>query len=734
MARVSSCSWLLLHSVAVAISVSVLLLAIHAEPQDDRKTYIVYMGDQPRGEVSMSMIHMGLLQKVVGSHRAPEALLHSFKRSFNGFVVKLTAEEMLKIAGMEGVVSVFPNEKKQLHTTRSWDFMGFSQQVKRTTTESDIIIGVLDSGIWAESNSFNDSGFGPPPTKWKGACHNITCNNKIIGAKYYRSDGVFSSDDFISPRDSDGHGTHIASTVAGGLVTSASLLGLGSGNARGGVPSARIAVYKVCWSDGCHDADILAAFDDAIADGVDIISLSIGGNTPRRYFNDSIAIGSFHAMKFGILTSTSAGNSGPNLQTITNFSPWSLSVAASIIDRKFFTKVQLGNNLIYEGVSINTFDLSSNMYPMIYGGDAPNITGGFKLCLENSLDQDLVKGKIVLCDGNQVAKKVAFASGAAGVIMHTPGIRAASSFALSASLITTEDANNIYSYMTTTSNPNATILKSNIGEDTRAPYVAPFSSRGPNSATFDILKPDIAAPGVEILAAWSPTAPPSRVNGDNRQVQYNIISGTSMACPHVTAAAAYIKSFHPTWSPAAIQSSLMTTAVPMSAVANPEAEFAYGSGHINPIKALNPGLVYDSSEIDYVKFLCGQGYDTRLLQLVTGDNSSCSEANNGTVWDLNYPSFAVSTFSSIPITPRVFTRAVTNVGSTTSIYKAIVTAPTGLEIKVNPSNLSFNSIGQKLSFELSVEGSIGSSIVSASLVWDDGSFQVRSPIVVFLLL
>lgn len=173
-------------------------------------------------------------------------------------------------------------------------------------------------------------------------------DSKVIGARYYRTDGLFGGGDIESARDSQGHGTHTASTVGGGLVERASLLGLGSGTARGGVPSARIAVYKVCWHDGCHDADILAAFDDAIGDGVDIISLSVGGSIARDYFNDSIAIGTFHAMRNGILTSASAGNDGPSLATITNFSPWMLSVAASTIDRKFFTNIQLGNNKIYE--------------------------------------------------------------------------------------------------------------------------------------------------------------------------------------------------------------------------------------------------------------------------------------------------------------------------------------------------------------------------------------------------
>jgi hypothetical protein len=135
------------------------------------------------------------------------------------------------------------------------------------------------------------------------------------------------------------------------LVSEASLLGLATGTARGGVPSARIAAYKICWSDGCSDADILAAFDDAIADGVDIISLSVGG-WPMDYFEDSIAIGAFHSMKNGILTSNSAGNSGPDPESISNCSPWSLSVAASTMDRKFVTPVMLGNGAIYE-VSMN---------------------------------------------------------------------------------------------------------------------------------------------------------------------------------------------------------------------------------------------------------------------------------------------------------------------------------------------------------------------------------------------
>ena len=167
----------------------------------------------------------------------------------------------------------------------------------------------------------------------------------------------------------------------------------------------------------------------------------------------------------------------------------------------------------------------------------------------------------------------------------------------------------------------------------------------------------------------------------------------------------------------------------MSSGIDNDAEFAYGAGHINPVRAINPGLVYDAGPIDYIKFLCGQGYNSSVLRMITGDNSMCSDTINGTVWDLNYPSFSLSTSSSEVIS-RVFNRVVTNVGSATSIYKSNVIAPPGLKIQVKPAILSFSSLGQNLSFSLTIEGTLASSIVSASLAWDDGVHHVRSPIIV----
>ncbi|WCJ19708.1 Subtilisin-like protease SBT4.6 [Euphorbia peplus] len=555
------------------------LISCYSTTDEDRKVYIVYMGDRPKGDFSATDFHTNILQEVVGSS-ASDVLLHSYHRSFNGFVANLTEAEKQKLEGKEGVVSVFRSRQKQLQTTRSWNFMSFPQNVTRSTYESDVIIGMFDTGIWPESESFNDQGFGPPPTKWKGVCQgnsNFTCNNKVIGARYYHREGKLSPEDIPSPRDSGGHGTHTSSIAAGGIVEMASFLGLASGTAQGGVPSARIAVYKICWLFGCSDADILAAFDDAIADGVDIISLSVAVSPPGDYFEDSIPIGSFHALKNGILTSNSAGNQGPLSETLLNFAPWALSVAASTIDRKFVSKVKLGNGAIYEGLAINTFDMENKMYPIIHGADAENTTNGGSawFCSPGSLIKTLVEGKIVVCDDSTSGAGAIYA-GAVGSIMRKGHFEEREmTYDLPASVISMSDEADILEYIGSTSEPTATILKSSEYKNALAPFVASFSSRGPNPVTRDIIKPDLTAPGMNIIAAWTEASPPPGSN--NKIVPFYILSGTSMSCPHASGAAAYVKSFHPTWSPDAIKSALMTTAYTMNADTNPDAEFAYGS-------------------------------------------------------------------------------------------------------------------------------------------------------------
>lgn len=730
-----------LHVLLFPLLLSAILQSCRGQ---ERKVYIVYTGELRQQDHSTASTHHSMLETVLGStSSAKESLIYSYGRSFSGFAAKLTSAEVAKFRKMEGVISVIPNKILQLHTTRSWDFMGFTKGNFGINDEGNVIIGVLDTGIWPESDSFSDEGLRSPPRRWKGTCQgaNFTCNNKIIGARYYNSEGLGGYTDYNSPRDFQGHGTHTSSTAAGRKVPGASYFGLAEGKARGGVPGARIAVYKVCWPFGCSIADILAAFDDAIADGVDVLSVSLGYDFNSPYFEDPIAIGSFHAMKRGILTACSAGNSGPIPYTVTNLAPWILTVGASTIDRKFVAQVVLGNGQVFNGLSINRFNLNGESFPLIWGGDAANYSGGAstqvsKYCIPSSLNSYKVGGKIVLCDyfgvGNVILKQKGI-----GTIMADSSIPDVSfSSPLPSTVISTEDGLKILDYIRSNEKPIATILGGETWKDVAAPYVASFSSRGPNFLSPDILKPDLVAPGVGILAAWSPWAAPSKDSEDTRSIKFNIVSGTSMSCPHASGAAAYVKAAHPTWSPAAIKSALMTTAIIVDPEKHEDLEFAYGSGHINPLQAAEPGLVYDVSEEDYIGFLCKQGYSPIDLQQITGENSTlCKRTELGRAWDLNYPSFSVAVEDGQQI-QALFTRTVTNVGSPNHTYTVSVYMPSPATVMVEPSVLSFSAIGEKKSFTLKVDGpSIAQQpIMSGGIVWQDGVYKVRSPVVVYTIL
>ncbi|WCJ26144.1 Subtilisin-like protease [Euphorbia peplus] len=719
---------------------------IHSHGNDiERKVHIVYMGEKPHGDFSAKSTHHSMLKNVLGSgSSAKDSLVYSYGRSFNGFAARLSDEEVEKLSEMEDVVSVIPNHILKIHTTRSWDFMGLPKDKLGAPQQGDVVIGLLDTGVWPESASFNDSGIGPPPAKWKGMCQgegNFTCNNKIIGARYYNSENFYDVTDFKSPRDSEGHGTHTASTAAGAEVQGASYLGLAQGTARGAVPFGRVAVYKVCWSFGCSSADILAAFDDAIADGVDILSVSLGAPFAFPYMDDPIAIGSYHAMKYGILTSNSAGNSGPSPYTASNVAPWTLTVAANTIDRKFVATAVLGNGKFITGLSINNF-MMNGTYPLIWGGDAANYSAGAdpdiaKFCVDGSLNSYIAAGKIVFCEAIWDGSGVLLANGV-GTIMADAEYSNdfAFSYPLPATVINVADGQQVLNYIKSTENPTATILVSEAFTDVIAPSVVSFSSRGPNMISPDILKPDLTAPGVDILAAWSPVSPPSINYEDKRSVNFNIISGTSMSCPHASGAAAYVKAVNPSWSPAAIKSALMTTAIIVDPRKHRDLEFAYGSGQINPSAAINPGLVYDASQADYINFLCKQGYNSTTLRLITGDNSSvCNDIQPGRAWDLNYPSFSLAIEDGQPI-DAMFTREVTNVGLPNSTYNVNMYIPSYISVIVEPSVLSFSTVGQKQTYTVKVSGPkiFQQPIISGAIVWTSGAYFVRSPLVVYNIL
>lgn len=325
-------------------------------------------------------------------------------------------------------------------------------------------------------------------------------------------------------------------------------------------------------------------------------------------------------------------------------------------------------------------------------------------------------------------------AGAAGAVIVSYEPDVAFSLPLPAIMVTQDQFTGILAYVNRTRNPVGTIHITESAFASEAPIVATFSSPGPNMITPGILKPDLSAPGIDILAAWTPLSSVSGDRNDKRSVVYNIDSGTSMACPHATGAAAYVKSFHPNWSPAMIMSALITTANPMDPSRNRGGgELTYGAGQLNPTRARDPGLVYDARESDYVLMLCAQGYNSTQLRVITGANATaCPGGRRGSVGDLNYPTMAVHAVPGKNFSGH-FPRTVTNVGAPGSVYVAkIVSSGPYVRVAVVPRRLAFSRLHQRMSFTVSVSGALpaANEFVSAAILWSDGEREVRSPVIV----
>ncbi|KAL9370690.1 hypothetical protein Peur_035830 [Populus x canadensis] len=704
-------------------------------------------------------------------------ILHTYDTVFHGFSAILTPDRAATLSQHPSVLAVIEDQRKQLHTTRSPQFLGLRNQRglwSDSNYGSDVIIGVLDTGIWPERRSFSDVNLGPVPGRWKGICEvgerftARNCNKKLIGARFFIKgheavggamgpiSPINDTLEFKSPRDADGHGTHTASTAAGRHAFRASMEGFAAGIAKGVAPKARLAVYKVCWKNaGCFDSDILAAFDAAVKDGVDVISISIGGGNgiSAPYYLDPIAIGAYGAASRGVFVSSSAGNDGPNFMSVTNLAPWIVTVGAGTIDRSFPAVVVLGNGKKLSGVSLYAgLPLSGKMYPLVYPGKSGVLAAS--LCMENSLDPKMVRGKIVVCDRGsspRVAKGlVVKKAGGVGMILAN-GVSNGEGLVGDAHLIPacalgSDEGDAVKAYVSSTSNPVATIaFKGTVIGIKPAPVVASFSGRGPNGISPEILKPDLIAPGVNILAAWTDAAGPTGLESDPRKTEFNILSGTSMACPHVSGAAALLKSAHPHWSPAAIRSAMMTTAntfnnlnQPMTDEATGKVSSPYdlGAGHLNLDRAMDPGLVYDITNNDYVNFLCGIGYGPRVIQVITRSPVRCP-VKKPLPENFNYPSLAALFSSSAKgASSKTFIRTVTNVGQPNAVYRFTIQAPKGVTVIVKPRKLVFTEAVKKRSFIVTITANTrnlimgDSGAVFGSISWSDGKHVVRSPIVV----
>ncbi|KAM3376826.1 subtilisin-like protease SBT1.6 [Capsicum galapagoense] len=707
----------------------------------------------------------------------PVNILHVYDNVFHGFSASLSPSQAASVLQHPSILASFEDRRRQLHTTRSPQFLGLRNQKglwSESDYGSDVIVGVLDTGIWPERRSFSDLNLGPVPARWKGVCETgdkftaQNCNRKIIGARFFSKGheaapgfgpiggGINDTVEFRSPRDADGHGTHTASTAAGRHAFRASMSGYASGIAKGVAPKARLAVYKVCWKNsGCFDSDILAAFDAAVSDGVDVISISIGGGDgiSSPYYLDPIAIGAYGAVSRGVFVSSSAGNDGPNGMSVTNLAPWLTTVGAGTIDRNFPAEVILGDGRKLSGVSLYAGKpLSGKMYPIVYPGKSGVLSAS--LCMENSLDPHLVRGKIVICDRGsnpRVAKGLVVSkAGGVGMIL-TNGVSNGEGLVGDAHLIPTcaigaNEGDAIKAYISKNPTASATLnFHGTVIGVKPAPVVASFSGRGPNGLNPEILKPDLIAPGVNILAAWTDAVGPTGLDLDNRKAEFNILSGTSMACPHVSGAAALLKSAHPDWSPAAIRSAMMTTASlvdnrlqPMTdeATGKPASPYDYGAGHLNLDLALDPGLVYDLANQDYVSFLCAIEYGPKTIQVITKSPVNCP-MRKPLPENLNYPSIAaLFSTASKGVSSKTFFRTVTNVGDANGVYRVKIEAPKGVTVSVKPAKLVFTEKVRKLSYYVTITVDSknlvlnDSGAVFGSLSWVDGKHVVRSPIVV----
>ncbi|XVE94521.1 hypothetical protein REPUB_Repub02eG0015900 [Reevesia pubescens] len=745
-----------------------------AAEKDADAVYIVYMGAAASTKGSLRDDHAQLLSSLL--KRKKNALVHSYKNGFSGFAAFLSAEEAHSIAERPGVLSVFPDPVLELHTTRSWDFLKYQTSVEfesnpnsesnSTSPDSDTIIGILDTGIWPESESFNDKAMGPIPSRWNGTCtkaqdfNTSNCNKKIIGARSYDVDES-SVIKYHSPRDMIGHGTHVASTAAGSEVQGVSYYGLAAGTAKGGSPGSRIAMYGVCSPhNGCRGSSILAAFDDAIADRVDVLSLSLGSSSFLKpdFINDPIALGAFHAVQHGITVVCSAGNSGPTPGSVVNAAPWILTVAASTIDRDFESDVVLGDNKVIKGEGINFANIQkSPVYPIIYAKLAKKSgvdENESRKCYPDSMVQEIIKGKIVVCNNDnslyaETEKKDEVKKlGGIGVVLIEDESRAvASTFGtffgtFPMTVISSKDGAKVLTYINSTKNPVSTILPTTSPTNYKpAPIIAYFSARGPSTIPKNILKPDIAAPGVNILAAWIGNDTVEAPEGKDPPL-YNVISGTSMACPHVSGIAATVKSRNPTWSPSAIRSAIMTTATQINNLKVPittekgtaATPYDFGAGEVSTTGPLQPGLVYETDAIDYLNFLCYHGYNITTIKNIANtipDGFTChKDSSIDLISNINYPSIAITNFNEKA--GRKVNRTLTNVAADAkTVYTVSIDASAILDVQVVPKKLQFTKNGEKSSYQVSFSAANPlKNDVFGYITWSNGKYKVRSPFVV----
>jgi subtilisin family serine protease len=684
--------------------------------------------------------------------------VYGYRYSFNGFAAQLTEQQAEALRSTPGVLNVTRDELVDANTSSTPHFLGldaeggaWDQAGGVGDAGEDIIVGIIDSGIWPENASFSDRVDGKRLYQqvpgWHGKCTPgeqfpaSKCNQKLIGAQRFNAawggDAALKAErpwEFASPRDYNGHGSHTAGTAAGNHAVALEGDAVIFGTASGMAPRARIAVYKALWSTrdasqaSGFTSDLVAAIDQAVADGVDVINYSISGTSTN--FLDPAEVAFLFAADAGVFVAASGGNDGPGASTVAHPSPWVTTVAASTHNRNGEGSVTLGNGATYTGASLANAVPSR---PLINanearktGADATKAAQCYPAADNTGqavLDPAKVAGRIVVCERGvigRVSKSLAVleAGGVGMILVNTSDSSINADFHFVPTVhLSHLDKDAVQAYASGAS-ATATINKAEVVYDAPAPETAAFSSRGPlRAGGGDVLKPDITAPGVDILAA---VAPPG--NGGRT---FNIYSGTSMSSPHVAGLAALLMDQHPDWTPMMIKSALMTTAYNVidPGISETTRIFRQGAGHARPNTAVEPGLVYDSNINHWLAFLCGS---------TTGVNPATCSALKGAGFsfdasDMNVPSIAIGDLAGV----QTVRRTVTNVGASQATYTPAVSGMDGFDVVVSPSSLTIDP-GQRKSFTVAFTRTTATlnAYTGGQLMLTDGSHDVRIPLVV----
>jgi subtilisin family serine protease len=673
--------------------------------------YLSYLAQQQRAFEAM------LLGAVPSAQ-----IIHRFQISFHGMSVLLPETFVDVVRRLPGVKAVYLDTLQRPTTERSPQFIGADHLWQLLggsgTAGEGIVVGILDTGIWPEHPSFADPDPSGKPyatlVSWAGFCEApsdssapLTCNNKLIGARKfletYKGLIGLSAGELDSPRDTVGHGTHTASTAAGNFGVSSDIFGVPRGTVSGIAPRAHVAAYRICAQEGCFSSDSIAAVEQAVSDGVDVINFSISGGI--HPYADALELSFLGAYAAGVFVAASAGNDGPAPDTVSHRGGWVTTVAASTTDRHFLSHIMLaasdGASLMLTGASV-TGGIALPT-PVVHATDF-----GDELC-QNPFPGGTFTGVIVVCQrGGDVARVVksfnVAAGGAAGLFLYNPvpqGLATDNHFIPTVHL-ENDDGATLLSFLASHAGVTATFTQGTAAQ-VQGDVMAAFSSRGGPEHGLGLSKPDVTAPGVQTLAGHTPQPP--AVEGGLPGELFQAIQGTSMSSPHVAGAAASLKALWPGWTPAQIQSALMTTATVENMVkedgATPIDPFDAGSGRIDLNRAANPGLTFHASDRDFL-------------------------THREALWLVNYPSLYVPALSGSITVPRTVRSELAEPG----LWRLEVTAPANLMVTV-PRRL-FVLPGRSKTFTITLDATFvrSGAVRHAHLHLTRGNTRLTFPITV----